>query len=296
MKINNKNNNSMQGIIFDIFNYIFLGLYALAALLPFVYIVAASFATDAEIADRPFFLLPRNFTTEAYGLIFHSNTLFRSLGVSVFVTVTGTLIALFCTITFAYPLSKKNLIGRGFVLNCIIFTMVFSGGMIPSYLIIRNLGFINKYWALIIPGAINTTNLIIVKNFFQALPGELMEAAEIDGCTEMQILWKIVLPLSKPILATFGLFYAVGHWNDFFSSLLYINDPKKWPLQVLLRQIVMLSQATLVDASSLPADYVPPAQSMKMATIVVGIIPIMLVYPFLQKYFAKGVMIGAVKG
>lgn len=296
MKMYSKNNNSVTGVIFDGFNFVFLGIYGLISLLPFLYILAASFAPEAEIASRPFFLIPHQITTEAYKLVFHSKTLYTSLGVSIFVTAGGTLISLFTTVTFAYPLSRRDLIGRGFILNCVVFTMVFSGGMIPTYLVVKNLGLINKLWALMIPAAINTTNMIIVKNFFQALPGELMEAAKIDGCTEFHILWKIVLPLSKPILATFGLFYAVGYWNDFFSALLYINDPKKWPLQVILRQIVMLSQGTLVDPSQLPANYVPPAQALKMATIVVGVVPIMLVYPFLQKHFAKGVMVGAVKG
>jgi putative aldouronate transport system permease protein len=294
MKIKSKNNNSVSGIIFDIFNYVFLGTYGVVALLPFLYVLAASFSPESEIMSRPFFIFPHKFTTEAYGLIINSKTLFNALGVSVFVTVVGTVINLFFTMTFAYPLSRKGLIGRGFVLNCVVFTMVFSGGMIPTYIVVKNLGFINTYWALLMPGAINTMNFIIIKNYFQGLPGELMEAAEIDGCSEMGTLWKIVLPLSKPIIATFGLFYAVAHWNDFFSSLLYINKPKMWPMQVILRQIVMESQATLSE--NLPANYVPPAQAMKMATIVLGMLPIMMVYPFLQKYFAKGALVGAVKG
>jgi len=294
MNIKSKNNNSVAGVVFDGFNYIFLALYGMLSLLPFIYILAASFASDAEIASRPFFIFPHKITTEAYGLVMNSAVLYRSLGVSVFVTIFGTIICLFCTITFAYPLSKKNLIGRGFLLNVVIFTMVFGGGMIPTYIMVKNLHLINTYWALLLPGAINTTNLIIIKSYFQSLPVELMESSMIDGCTEMQTLWKIVLPLSKPIIATFGLFYAVAHWNDFFSALLYMNNPMKWPLQVILRQIVMLSQGTL--ATNMPADYVPPAASLKMATIVVSVVPIMMIYPFLQKYFAKGVMIGAVKG
>jgi putative aldouronate transport system permease protein len=294
MKIKSRNNNSASGIAFDIFNHLFLGLYGLAALLPFLYILAASFAPESEISSRAFFIFPHKFTTEAYGLIMKSSTLYRSMYVSIFVTLVGTLINLFCTFTFAYPLSKKGLIGRNLILNCVVFTMVFGGGMIPTYLVVKNLGMVNKYWALLVPGAINTSNFIIIKNFFQGLPGELMEAAEIDGCSEIGILWRIVLPLSKPIIATFGLFYAVAHWNDYFSALLYINNPKMWPLQVILRQIVMLSQGALTE--NLPADYVPPAQAIKMATIVVGVLPIMIVYPFLQKHFAKGALVGAVKG
>lgn len=297
MNIKSKNNNSVAGVIFDGFNYVFLALYGLASIVPFIYILAASFSTDAEIAARPFYIFPHKITTEAYSLVINSAVLYRSLGVSVYVTLMGTLISLFCTITFAYTLSKKNLIGRGLMLNCVVFTMMFSGGMIPHYLMVKNLHLIDTYWALMLPGAIHTMNLIIIKNFFQSLPAELMEASMIDGCTEMETLWKIVLPLSKPIIATFGLFYAVGYWNEWFGALLYMNNPKKWPLQVILRQIILLSQGTLAPSSAVTtADYVPPAASLKMATIIVGVVPIMMIYPFLQKYFAKGVMMGAVKG
>jgi ABC-type sugar transport system, permease component len=294
MKMKNGTYNSASGIAFDIFNYICLGLYGVAALLPFLYILAASFSPENEIMARSFFIIPHKFTIEAYSLIMKSSTLYRALYVSIFITTVGTLINLFCTFTFAYPLSKKGLIGRNFVLNCIVFTMVFGGGMIPFYLVVKNLGMVNKYWALLIPGAISTSNLIIVKNFFQGIPEELMSAAEIDGCSEIGILWKIVMPLSMPIIATFGLFYAVAHWNDYFNALLFINNPKKWPLQVILRQIIMLSQATFAD--DLPSNFTPPEQAIKMATIIVGIIPIMMVYPFLQKHFAKGALVGAVKG
>jgi putative aldouronate transport system permease protein len=197
----------------------------------------------------------------------------------------------------AYPLARKTLPGRNTFLNMVIFSMLFGGGMIPTYLVIRELNLLDSLWALIIPGAISAFNLIIVKNFFQELPPELEEAARIDGCTELGLLWKIVLPLSKPVLATFTLFYAVGHWNSFFSALLYINNPEKWPLQVMLRQIVMLSQSAAGDMSSMDPNFVkPPDQSIKMAVIVIGTVPILLVYPFLQKHFAKGVMIGSVKG
>ncbi|MNY28771.1 L-arabinose transport system permease protein AraQ [compost metagenome] len=187
--------------------------------------------------------------------------------------------------------------GRNTVLNLIIFSMLFGGGLIPTYLVIRELHMLDTFWALMIPGAISAFNLIIVKNFFQELPPELEEAAKIDGCTELGLLWRIVLPLSMPVLATFTLFYAVGHWNNFFSALLYINDPAKWPLQVMLRQIVLLSQAAAGDLNSMDPNFVkPPEQSIKMAVIVVGTIPILFVYPFLQKHFAKGVLIGSVKG
>ncbi|GAA0136662.1 carbohydrate ABC transporter permease [Paenibacillus sp. YSY-4.3] len=282
--------------IFDAFNYVFLALFGLLAILPFIFVISGSFATDAEITKRAVFLIPKTFSLDAYKFIFSTDTIMRSIGVSIYVTVIGTIVNLFFTVTMAYPMARRNLMGRNLILNLVIFTMLFGGGMIPTYLVIRELHLLDTLNSLIIPGAISAFNLIIVKNFFQELPPGLEEAAKIDGCNELSLLWKIVLPLSKPVLATFTLFYAVGHWNNFFSALLYINDPSKWPLQVMLRQIVMLSQSA-GDLSSMDPTFVqPPEQSIKMAVIVVGTIPILCVYPFLQKHFAKGVLLGSIKG
>lgn len=283
--------------VFDIFNYLFLAIFALITLLPFIYIVAGSFATEAELAERDFFLFPRDISISAYQYIFSTNTIFRSMGVSIFITVVGTLTNLFFTLTMAYALSRKELMGRNFVMNLIIFSMLFSGGMIPSYLVVKELGLINSYAAVILPGAISAFNLIVIRNFFQNLPPGLEESARIDGCTDVGVLWKIVIPLSMPIIATFGLFYAVGHWNNFFSALLYLNDHTKWPLQVMLREIVMLSQLSIGDMSNIDPNFVkPPDQSVKMAVIIVGTLPILLVYPFLQRHFAKGALLGSIKG
>lgn len=288
---------SAAGTAFDVFNYVFLGVFAIAAILPFIYVISGSFATDAELTKRAVFLIPETFSVAAYNFIFSTNTIMKSIGVSMYVTVIGTVVNLFFTVTMAYPLARRSLMGRNTVLNLVVFSMLFGGGMIPTYLVMRELQLIDSYWALILPGAISAFNLIIVKNFFQELPPGLEEAAKIDGCTELGLLWRIVLPLSKPVLATFTLFYAVGHWNDFFAALLYINDPMKWPLQVLLRQIVLLSQAAAGDINAMDPNFVkPPDQSIKMAVIVVGTVPILLVYPFLQKHFAKGVLIGSIKG
>jgi putative aldouronate transport system permease protein len=283
--------------VFDGFNYVFLALFAMVTVLPFIYIIAGSFATEVELTERKFFLFPRDPSLSAYYYIFSSNTIFRSIGVSIFITVAGTLTNLAFTLSMAYALSRKDLMGRNLVMNLVIFSMLFSGGMIPSYLIVKELGLINSYAAVILPGAISAFNLIIIKNFFQQLPPGLEESARIDGCTDLGVLWRIVLPLSKPVIATFGLFYAVGHWNNFFAALLYLNDHTKWPLQVLLREIVMLSQLAVGDLSAMDPNFVqPPDQSIKMAVIVVGTIPILLVYPFLQKHFAKGVLLGSIKG
>ncbi|WP_127490544.1 carbohydrate ABC transporter permease [Paenibacillus glycanilyticus] len=288
---------SASGTAFDITNVILLNVISLLAVLPFIYIIAGSFASDAELTKRAVFLIPKTFTTAAYQFIFSTGTILQSIKVSLYVTVVGTAVNLFFTVTMAYALSKRNLMGRNTVLNLIVFSMLFGGGLIPTYLVVRDLHLLDSFWALMLPGAISAFNLIIVKNFFQELPAELEEAARIDGCTELGLLWKIVLPLSMPVLATFTLFYAVGHWNNFYSALLYINDPQKWPLQVMLRQIVLLSQTAAGDINSMDPNFVaPPDQSIKMAVIVIGTIPILLVYPFLQKHFAKGVLIGSVKG
>ncbi|MBD2872737.1 carbohydrate ABC transporter permease [Paenibacillus arenilitoris] len=288
---------TVSGTAFDLANHLFLGLFAAAAVLPFIYVISGSFATDAEITKRAVFLIPETFSLAAYEFIFSTSTIMKSIGVSMYVTVLGTIVNLFFTVTMAYPLARRSLMGRNTVLNLVIFSMLFGGGMIPTYLVVRELALLDTYWALILPGAISAFNLIIVKNFFQELPPGLEEAARIDGCSELGLLWRIVLPLSKPVLATFTLFYAVGHWNDFFAALLYMNDPEKWPLQVLLRQIVLLSQAAAGDLNAMDPNFVkPPDQSIKMAVIVVGTVPILLVYPFLQKHFAKGVLIGSIKG
>ncbi|MDB5083329.1 MAG: lplC2 [Bacilli bacterium] len=289
--------NTVGGRMFDIINYILLSVFAIVTVIPFIYVIAGSFATSTELASRAFFLIPKTFSLNAYQYIFSTDTLFKSGLVSVYVTVVGTVVNLLFTTTMAYALSRRHLIGRNTVLNLVVFSMVFGGGMIPTFLVVKGLGMLDSLWAMIIPGAINAFNLIIIKNFFQELPPSLLESASIDGCTDLGIFWRIVLPLSKPVLATFALFYAVGHWNDFFSALLYINDSAKWPLQVILQQFVMMSQGTIGDASSMDPTFVkPPDQSVKMAVIVVSSIPIMLVYPWLQKYFVKGVMVGAVKG
>ncbi|PRA02093.1 MULTISPECIES: carbohydrate ABC transporter permease [unclassified Paenibacillus] len=295
--MNSRLYNSPAGKVFDIFNYVMLGILGILTVLPFLYIIGNSFATEAEITERSFFLIPKVFSLSAYEYIFSSSTIFRSIGVSIFITVAGTLVNLFFTLTMAYPLSRSDFWGRNVMMNMVIFSMLFGGGMIPTYLVIRGLGLLDSYWALMLPGAISAFNLIVVKNFFQQMPPGLEEAARIDGCSDLGVLWRIVLPLSKPVIATFALFYAVGHWNNFFSALLYISDSDKWPLQVMLRQIVLLSQASVGDMANMDPNFVqPPEQSIKMAVIVVGTIPILLVYPFLQKHFAKGVMLGSIKG
>ena len=285
--------------LFDVLNYIILTLVAFTTILPFIYIIGASFATEYELATRPLFIIPQDVTLDAYKFIFSSNKILNGFGNSIFITVAGTLINLFFTVTMAYAISKTRIRGRNFILNMVIFSMFFSGGMIPGYIVVANMLHLkDTYWSVLLPGAISAYNMMIVKNFFQGIPQELEDSAAIDGCNDLGILWKIVLPLSLPVLATFGLFYAVGHWNSYFGAMIYMSGARdKWPLQVLLREIIILSNASAGDMAAMDPEFVqPPEQSIKMAVIVVSTVPIMCVYPFLQKYFVKGVMVGALKG
>lgn len=286
---------SVGDLVGEVIIYLILTFLAVIMVIPFIYVIAASFAKESEIQTRPIFLWPNDPTLAAYEEVFDMSnmgpTVLRSLLVSILVTVIGTIINLFFTTTMAYGLSRSDLKGKKFLLNMVLFTMVVNGGMIPTFLLVKSLGMYDTYSALILPGAISAYNMLIVRNFFIELPRELEEAASIDGCSDIGIFVKIALPLSMPCLATFGLFYAVGHWNNYFGALLYLDDQKKYPFQLVLRNIVMQSQDTSANANQeLPSD------TLKMASIVIGTVPILCVYPFLQKHFAAGVMVGAVKG
>lgn len=280
--------------IFDAVNYTLLLIIALVCVMPFVYVVAVSFASPAEVARGGLILWPKEWSLASYRYIFSTSTLFRSMLVSIYITVVGTLINLFFTSLMAYPLAKSHLRGRQYILLGVLFTMLFSGGLIPTYFVVKSLHLTNTLWALMIPGAISAFNLIVLKNFFQQIPDGLEDSARIDGCNDVGVLFRIVLPLSLPAMATFGLFYAVSHWNQFFNAILYINDNRLWPIQVLLREIVILAQSSIGDTSIDSADIQP--LTIRMAVIVFATVPILLVYPFLQKHFAKGVMLGSVKG
>jgi putative aldouronate transport system permease protein len=287
---------TVSGKIFDIINSLLLVLLAICSLLPFLYIVLNSFMSSEEFARRGVVFFPREFSLDAYAYIFSTDTIVRSLLNTVFITIAGTLVNLIFTSLMAYPLSRRDLLGRRPIMLMIIFSMLFSGGMIPTFLIVKSLGLMNSLWSLLLPGAISAFNLIILKNFFQQMPDGIEESAKIDGCNDLGILMRIVLPLSLPAIATFSLFYAVGHWNSFFSAILYINDSTKWPIQVLLRQVVIMSEGGIGDSSQVSEAFTIPPQSIKMAVITVSSLPILLVYPFLQKHFAKGVLLGSVKG
>lgn len=297
-----RNRNRIKGSLSDqvtqVIIYICAGLMAIIAILPFLYILGGSFATERELTEKPFLIIPSVISTNAYQFILEDGRILNGLKNSVVVTIMGTIFSMFFTTTFAYPLSRKAFQGRTLVLNLVIVTMVFSGGMIPGFLLIKNLGLLDSYLALTLPGALSAFNMVIIKNFFEGIPTELEEAAVMDGCSDFGVFLKIVLPLSKPSLASIGMFYAVGFWNDYFSCMLYINTQSKQTAPLILRSIVLLAQG--FDLSGTRLDFGingnPPEQAVKLATTVVATVPILIVYPFVQKYFTKGVMVGAVKG
>ncbi|KQU63496.1 carbohydrate ABC transporter permease [Rossellomorea marisflavi] len=285
---------SKSGVAFSIVNNTFLVLVALACFIPFVNVIASSFASTQEVIERKFILFPKTFSLDAYHYILSTPTLFKSLVVSIGVTGIGTLVSMVLTALMAYGLSRRYLFGRGFINFLVVFSMLFSGGMIPTFLVVKSFGLIDSYWSLILPVAINAFNLIIMRNFFQALPDSLEESAKMDGCTDFGVFMRIMLPLAMPSIATISLFYAVTYWNTYMTAILYINDSSKWPIQVLLRQIVIVSSGMQAEGSSV--DVVPPAQTIKMAVIVIATVPMLVAYPFVQKYFVKGALVGSVKG
>jgi len=290
-----KSSTTLPSKLFDIFNYVFLAIFALLMLLPLMYVLSGSLTSDAELALKKVVLIPMEPTFDSYNYILKSGIIFQSLMYSVLITVVGTGINIFSTALMAYPLSRTTLRGRSILMKLIVFTMLFSGGMIPTYILVKELGLLNSYWSLWLPTAISAFNLILMKNFFQNLPDSIEEAAKIDGCNDMQILFRMALPLSMPSIAALTLFYAVSNWNSFFNALMYIQDSNKWPIQVWLQQIVILSQGGYDPNDSL-TEFVKPPETVKLAVISVATIPILCIYPFLQKHFAKGVLLGSVKG
>lgn len=278
--------------IFDVLVYAVLLAVALTAVLPLLYVLSISLTPYTEVLKNGgFILFPKSITFEAYKELFADAAIPKAFGVTIFVTVVGSIINLALTLLMAYPLSRKKLRGRTFFLMAVVFTMLFNGGLIPTYLIVRETGLTNTLWSMIIPGAIWTFNLLIMKSFFENLPEELHDSARIDGAGETRVLASIVLPLSIPSIMTVGLFYVVGHWNDFFSAVLYITNRDLYPLQVIVRNI-LLESANLQQNT----DVVLPTVTMQMAAVIFASLPIILVYPFVQKHFTKGMLIGAIKG
>lgn len=263
-------------------------------LFPFLVVVSTSLAGQAELTrNGGFVIIPSEPTLEAYRAIFSGGVITRAVAVSAGVTAVGTLVSLTVTALAAYGLSQRGSFAGRPILLLVLLTFVFPPGIIPSYLVVRQLGLLDSWASLVLPVAVSAFNLIIMRGFFMGIPGELLDAAKIDGAGEWRTLLTIVLPLSKAVVAVIGLFYAVAYWNAFFGALLYLNDTSKWPLQLVIRTYVLQGAPLGGDSG---AEVLPPQQSVQMAVVVIALIPILCLYPFIQRYFTKGVLTGAVKG
>ncbi|WP_427017517.1 carbohydrate ABC transporter permease [Pseudarthrobacter sp. P1] len=272
---------------------VILGLISLSIIIPILLVVSTSLADDKQlVAAGGYVLWPTNPTFDSYKAIFSGQFMIRALGVSAFITAVGTFLALFVTVTMAYATSRPVLLGRP-VLMMVLFTLLFAPGLIPMFLMVKQLGLLNTIWSLILPGTFGAFNFVVMRSFFMNIPTELIEAARIDGASDFMILRKIVLPLSKAVIAVVGLFYAVGFWNAFFNAMLYINDQTLYPVQLILRNFVVQGGSM---AEQIGVTSTPPPQSMQMAVVVIALLPILIVYPFIQKHFNKGVITGAIKG
>lgn len=290
----NRIKKSIGSTIFDIFNYILLFLLAFSTLYPFWYVLVKSIVPFNVLINSKFLIIPREITFDAYKYIFSTDKMLNSLVISIEVTVIATVYQLAVTAMAAYALSKRDLPGRKLIFGMIIFTMFFSGGLIPSYLLNKSLGLINNMLVMILPGAVSTYNLIVMRSFFESLPAEIEESARVDGASYMYIFTKIVIPCSMSSVATIGLFIAVAVWNSWYTPMLYLNKRELWPMALVLRDILVNSETDNIASGYQSSNYML-SDSVKMATVVVAIVPIIIVYPFLQKYFVKGVMVGAVK-
>lgn len=283
---------------FNIFNIVFLAIVALLVIYPLVFVLSASLSNPQYVLSGELWLWPKEFTLDAYEKVFKNEDIINGFVNTLKYTVFGTILNVIMTILAAYPLSRRDLKGRGFIMAFIVFTMFFSGGLIPTYLLIRDLGMLNTFWVMVIPNAVAVWNIIIMRTFFQSIPHELEESAMIDGAGNFKILWSIVLPLSLPVIAVMVLFYSVGHWNSYFQALIYLQDQDKFPLQLILRQILIQGQTDdMIKATSesFLAQQLS-VEGLKYAVLIVANLPMLMLYPFLQRYFVKGVMIGSLKG
>ena len=289
---------SLSDIIFDAFIYLFLILVSLSVLYTLIFVLSASFSEPEAIYQGKVWLYPQGFTLEGYERVFRDSAIWRGYRNSISYTALGTLISVSLTLSSAYALSRRDLVGRGAITAFMVFTMFFSGGIIPTYLVVKNLQLLNKVWALVLPTAVSMTNIIIARTFFSTtIPGELLEAAAIDGCGNTRFFFRIVLPLSKAIVAVIALYYAVGIWNEYFTALLYLDSRKMYPLQLILREILIQSQMSEMVTDLVGADQLQRvSEIIKYALIIVASVPMLILYPFLQRFFIKGVMIGSVKG
>ncbi|MBE9917568.1 carbohydrate ABC transporter permease [Paenibacillus donghaensis] len=285
--------------LFTIVNYTVLTLIMIIVLYPLVYVVSASFSSSSAVLSGRVWLWPVEPTLDGYRAVFKNGMVVRGFMNTLFYTLAGTGINLLFTVLAAYPLSRKDFRGRNIFMLLFVFTMMFNGGLIPTYLLVKNLGMIDTVWSMLIPAALSVWNVIIMRTYFQTtIPGELLEASQLDGCTDFRFLLRIVLPLSGPILAVIALFYAVGHWNQYFNAMIFLKRAELYPLQLILRDILVQNEVNidmLGDAKTAAARQ-GLRELLKYSLIVVTSVPLLVVYPFVQKFFVKGVMIGSLKG
>jgi multiple sugar transport system permease protein/putative aldouronate transport system permease protein len=287
-----------QDLLFDTMNTLFLSIALLVTVYPIIFIISSSFSKTSAVMSGSVWLFPVGFTLDGYRAVFTNDMILTGYANTVFYTAAATLLNIAMTIAAAYPLSRKDFRARNPIMLAFTFTMFFSGGMIPTYMLINSLGWINHRIVMIVPVAMTVYNVIITRTFFQStIPDELLEAARIDGCSDIRFLLSVVIPISKAIIAVIALFYAVSHWNSFFNAFMYLNDKNLYPLQLVLRQILLAndisSGMTNLDAQAAKEGL---SELLKYALIVVASVPVLCMYPFIQKYFVKGVMIGSVKG
>jgi putative aldouronate transport system permease protein len=289
---------SREDLIFDVVINIIGGLIILIVLYPLLFVLSASFSDPDLVLRGEVILLPKGLTLEPYKMVFDNQDIWNSYRNTIFYAIAGTLINISLTILAAYPLSRKDMPCRRILTLVIVFTMYFNGGLIPTYLLVRDLGMNNTVWAILIPAAISTYNLIVARTFFEnSIPNELYESAKLDGCSNIRMLFSIVLPLSSAIIAVLILYYGVAHWNSYFPALVYLRNEKLFPLQIILRDILLLNQTEQMGSNSVGmGEKIKMAEGIKYSVIVVSSVPVLLLYPFLQKYFVKGIMIGAIKG
>lgn len=284
--------------VFEWMNYTLLTIILLLILYPLLFVVSASVSDPQAVNSGKMWLWPKDITFLGYEKIFQNKEILYGYLNTITYTILGTSINLVMTILAAFPLSRKDLAGKNAVMALFVFTMFFSGGLIPSYMLVKDLGMLNTVWALVIPNAVSVWNIIIMRTFFQqSIPNEIHEAAAIDGSSDFHMLLKVILPLSAPILAVMTLFYSVAHWNAFFNALIYLTDRDKFPLQLILREILVQNQMEQMSGSAdAMTDQILYAQTIKYAVIIVANLPVLMLYPLIQKHFTKGIMVGAIKG
>jgi len=290
---------SRNDTLFDIFNVTLLTLLLVAVAYPLIFVVSASISDPVAVNNGQVWLLPQGFTFQGYERIFSDRLIWTGYANTLLYTLVGTTINVAVTLLCGYALSRKDLVGRDWIMMLFVFTLFFSGGIIPTFLVVRQFGMLNSLWAMVLPNAMSIINMIIARTFFRAnIPDELLDSARMDGCSNTQFFVRIVLPLSQPLIAIMVLYYAVEHWNSYFNGLIYLSQEQKYPLQLILRNILVSNQlqSDMVSDVNMISQRQLLGESIKYGVIIVASLPILLLYPFLQRYFIKGIMVGSIKG